>query len=183
MSDLLWKLTDEQAREVLERLYEHSDAIKNLIDSKAKEILQAVNVDEIAEDVFAALDSLDTETLFDRSGPHSSGYTSPDEEAYDMFDEELEPFETQIKNYHELNMFPDEKLYCMGVLKGIYRYDQEAISEFKEWASDAAQEFFYTILNDWRSRCNEPALVNEMMEFIRISCPAWSKDDPDEESE
>ena len=168
MSDLLSKLTDAQSRNVLHHLYTQGDAIMKLIDAMAKEILQEVDSEDIAEDVFEALDFLDTETLFGRSGPSRFGYTAPEEE--------LEPYLEQIKRYHELKMYAEECLYCMGVLKGIYRFEQESVSEYKDYAADVAEECFGVVLNDWRKSCGDPSLIDKMMEYLRTACPDWTKE-------
>jgi hypothetical protein len=176
VSYILSKLTDAQTHNVLQRLYAHSDAIRQLIDSSVKEILQEVDSEDVAEDVFAALDSLDMETLSGRSGRNAHGYTSPDEAAYEMFEEELEPFIEQITRYHELKMYTEECLYCMGVLKGMYRFEQETVSEYKDWAADVAEECFGVVLNDWRKSCGDPSLIAKMMEYLRTACPDWTKE-------
>jgi len=72
------------------------------------------------------LDSIDVRELWDRSGSHSDGYTSPEDMAMEMVEEELDPFSDQIVRYHNLGLHEEEKLYCMGVLKGLYRFEKEA---------------------------------------------------------
>ena len=59
---------------------------------EAEKLLGPVDPDEIAEDVFFALESIDVHELWDRSGSHSDGYTSPEYMAMEMVEEEIDQF-------------------------------------------------------------------------------------------
>jgi hypothetical protein len=50
-------------------------------------------------------------------------------------------------------MHQETKLYCMGILKGIYQYKEDSGSEFKDWATDVPGESFGYILEDMEKRC------------------------------
>ncbi|ODS31806.1 MAG: hypothetical protein SCARUB_03054, partial [Candidatus Scalindua rubra] len=49
-------------------------------------------------------------------------------------------------------MAEQAKQYCMGVLKGMYEYDKESQSEFKEWATDIPPECFSYLLDEWKKK-------------------------------
>ncbi|NQV01516.1 MAG: hypothetical protein HQ542_02640 [Bacteroidia bacterium] len=49
----------------------------------------------------------------------------------------------EVIRYLDLGMFPEAKVYCMGVLKGIYQYEQEAESGSKDWFADVPAECSY----------------------------------------
>lgn len=175
MDDLLSGLTPEQAREVLRRLCEGDGAIREAAAAEARAILEAVDVDDIAGDVFDALDSIDVHDLWDRAGPKRDGYVPPDEMAFEMVEEEIESFLDQARRYRELGMKREEKRVVMGILKGLYRYDQESRSEFKDWATDIAGECFGNILSRWRKGGKDKVLTTEMNQYIEDACPKWSK--------
>ena len=63
----------------------------------------------------------------------------------------------------------------MGVLQGIYRFDQESKTEFKEWAEDIPLERFGSLLDKWRKDRQSSNAITEMDEFIRDLCPNWAK--------
>lgn len=90
-----------------------------------------IDLDEVCGEVFFDLDMLDVHDLWDRSGESRYGYTSPDDAAVEMVEAELEPYSKKIERYFELKKLEEAKLYCMGVLKGIYRFSQESTSDFK----------------------------------------------------
>ena len=68
-----------------------------------------------------------------RSGRSRDGYTSPDEAAAEMIEAELQPFCDQFERYQELGMPEQELAYCMGVIFGLYRFERESESEFRDW--------------------------------------------------
>src|SRR4030042_779796 len=81
----------------------------------------------------------------------------------------------ELKRYQELSMDEEAKLYCMGILKGIYRFEKESESEFKGWATDAPREYFGSILSDWKKECKNPQDLKEMEDFLMENCPEWVK--------
>lgn len=40
--------------------------------------------------------------------------------AVEMVEEALKPYEDKVRQYQEMSMPDEAKLYCMGLLKGIY---------------------------------------------------------------
>jgi hypothetical protein len=175
MDDVLRQLTPEQALHVIRRLYEKDARTRQVVLATARSVLEAVDLNETAEEVFFLLDSISVEHLWDRSGPKRGGYTSPDQAAVDIIEEKLESFFDQVRKYRQLGMFPQEKTYCMGILLGIYRFDQESRSEFRHWAVDVPVECFGYLLNEWRKGCQNADPRNEMDEFVKNSCPKWAE--------
>ena len=175
LKSILDNITSDQAVQILKALWEKRSDLRTTIVKEAESLLGSVDPDEIAEDLFFALESIDVHELWDRSGSHSDGYTSPEDMAMEMVEEELAPFSDQIERYHNLGQHEEEKLYCMGVLKGLYRFDKEARSEFRDWASDVAGECFQFILNNWEKQKGNECFAGEMDEFIKVTCPKWAR--------
>ncbi|MBM4163296.1 MAG: hypothetical protein FJ222_02485 [Lentisphaerae bacterium] len=132
MKNLLSKLTGEQALDVLQRLAARQGDVADAILVEAKRVLAAVDVEEIADEVFNQLDGIAVEDCWDRAGRHRDGYTTPEDAAVQLIEEELQPFVAQIERYHSMGMAKQERDYCMGVILGSYRYEKESKSEFKE---------------------------------------------------
>ena len=171
------KLTPQQALEILKRLSQNEGKIGEAVRAEARTLLQAVDLDETADEVFFVLDSIDVEDCWDRSGSSRYGYTEPSEAAVELVEEELQPFYDQAARFRELNMPEQEMTYCMGVILGIYRYEHESKSEFREWAEDIPIECAGYLLTIWRER-NPKAVDAEaeaMDEFIRQRCPKWAE--------
>ncbi|MGQ0593856.1 MAG: hypothetical protein ACT4QB_14785, partial [Gammaproteobacteria bacterium] len=152
MHDVIKKLTAEQALEVVKRLSETGGKIQETVLAEARDVLSEIDLDETADEVFFVLDSIDVEDCWDRAGSSRNGYTSPDEAAVEMVDEALQPFLDQARRYHELGMREEEMTHCMGLILGIYRYEHESKSEFREWSVDVPLECAGDRLREWRDR-------------------------------
>lgn len=62
----------------------------------------------------------------------------------------------------------------MGILKGIYQYEEGSGSEFKDWATEVPRECFGSILRECTKSYNSKD-IKEMKSFIKKDCPGWSK--------
>ena len=175
MGDVISKLTAEQALKIVVRLGRKGGDIREAVLTEAMNVLTEIDLEETAGKVIAVLDSIDVQDCWDRSGGSRDGYTSPDEAAAEIIEEELQPFFDQVERYHEMGMPEQEATYCMGVIFGIYRYDRESKSEFREWSEDIPGECAGLLLDDWRKRNREKASIDAMHEFIRERCPEWAR--------
>ena len=174
MSDVIGKLTAEQALEIVEWLCRKGGDIRDAMVAEAMNLLTEFSLDETAENVFDALDLIDVQDCWDQAGRSRDGYTSPDEGAVDIIEEELQPFIDQVERYHELGMPEQEATYCMAVILGIYRFEHESKSEFKKLAEDLPAECAGNLLEEWRARNPAQGGIDAMYAFIRERCPKWA---------
>jgi len=144
------EISADDAFAILSRLAKEDPKIANRIEQIAMDYLSDVNSEDIASQVYFDLDSIKVEELWDRSGRTRNGYVEPDEMAFQMFEEALEPFLDEMKKYQNLSMFAEAKDYCIGILKGICRFEKDSLSEYKDWAVDAPADFFEQVLDDWK---------------------------------
>ena len=171
--NILEQITASDALAILNKLANEDKGIKTIIEKIATEYLSDVNLEDIAEEVFSELDSLYVEDLWDSSGDRSDGYIEPHERAMEMIEETIEPFMDEIKKYRKTKMFQEEKTYCMGILKGIYKYEKEASSEFCDWATDMPGEVFTSVLREWKKNNKNTDDLKEMESFIKKNCGEW----------
>lgn len=175
MRDVIKKLTPEQALEVVLRLRDKGGAIRDAVLAEARSVLMEIDPDEIADEVFFVLDAIDVQDCWDRAGRSRDGYTSPDEAAAELFDEQLQPYFDQAGRYHELGMTEEEATYCRGVILGIYRYAHDSKSGFREWSIDIPIECAGNFLTRWRERSQGSIAAKAMNEFIRDRCSNWAR--------
>jgi hypothetical protein len=175
MNDVISKLTGEQALIVIERLSRKGGELREAVIAEAMSALTEIDVLNTADEVFGVLDCIDVQDCWDRAGRSGDGYTSPDEAAAEIIEQELQPFFEQAERYHKLGMLEQEATYCMGVVRGIYRYERESKSEFREWSEDIPAECAGFLLGQWRERNRDAQSINAVREFIREHCPEWSK--------
>ena len=144
------EISADDAFAILCRLAKEDPKIAKRIEQIAMDYLSDVDIEDIASQVYLGLDSIKVEELWDRSGRTRTGYVEPDEMAFQMFEEALEPFLDEMKKYQNLSMFAEAKDYCIGILNGICRFEKDSTSEYKDWAVDAPPEFFGEVLDDWK---------------------------------
>lgn len=175
MKGLLEKIRPEEALKILKCLAKSDSNIKEKILTIAEVIIRDVDLERICDEVFFALDGIDVHELWNRSCSTSYGYISPEEMAVEMIEEELDKFSQEVIRLSELNMPKEAKFYCMGVLKGVYKYVHESKSEFKDWAVDVPEECFGYLLDKWRKRCEKKNDIKEMNIFLEKECSNWAK--------
>jgi hypothetical protein len=175
MDDVIGKLTGAQALELVARLSRRGDSLRRAVVAEAMSLLAEVDIDETADDVFAALDSIDVEECWDRAGKSRHGYTSPDEAATELIEAEVQPFFDQVERYHRLAMPDEEARYCLGVIVGIYRWERQSETEFRQWSEDIPAECAGGLLDEWRKRNPAEAGIAAMRALIAERCPEWAK--------
>ena len=168
-------ITPDDAFVILQTLAKEDKEIAKRIEQLAMEYLSDVDVEGIADDVYSALEFIDVHDLWDNAGPTRDGYVDVNELAWEMFEEALQPFLDELKKYQKLSMPAEAKYLCMGILHGLYRFEKESKSEFKDWAVDAPGEYFGTVLDEWRDNCDSSDELEEMQTFIQENCPKWAK--------
>lgn len=87
-----------------------------------------------------ALRSLDLDDLESRAGRHRGGYTSPTEAAWELLQEAVEPFLSDMKRQMELGLEREALEICKGVALGLYRIRGSRGDEFFGWAEDFPAE-------------------------------------------
>jgi len=175
IDDIFNKISPSEALEILNQIAKTDKKLKKRIIELAEELFRNVDVEAVCEEVFDELDAIDVHELWDRAGPKTDGYTSPEDMAVEMFEEALEPFLQELYRLLDLKMHQEAKLYCMGILKGIYQYEEDSGSEFKDWATDVPGETFGYILNEWKKKGINKKDKKEMKDFIGNECRNWSE--------
>jgi len=173
--DIFNKISPDEALEILKQIAKTDKKQKKRIIDLAEDLFRSVNIESICDDVFFALDGIDVHELWNRAGSKTDGYTSPEDMAVEMLEEMLEPFFQELFRLYDLKMHQESKLYCMGILKGIYQYEEDSGSEFKDWATDVPGECFGYLLGEWEKRCHNIKDKKEMKKFISNECPKWSE--------
>lgn len=175
MTELLSKLTGDQALQVLERLAAGDAGLAKKIEAEAKRHLSSVDIEEVADEVFESLDTIDVQDCWDRAESSRDGYTSSEDAALELIEDELQPFVDQAKRYHELDMLEQERHYCEGVILGLYRYEKESKSEFRNWSEDLPLDSADSLFRKWRERNDDAAMREAMAAFVRERCAEWAK--------
>ena len=168
-------LSGSDALAIIKILSDRSPKLAQEIDAIARELLSHVNMDEVAANVQMELEFIDVEDVWDKSGATSRGYVDPGDAAWERFEEALEPFQKEMDKYKQLSMLREAEITCQGILKGIYLFDKESSTEYKNWAIDAPGEYFGLILSNWKKLFPRQSGLSNMKAFLETHCPNWAE--------
>lgn len=175
MKDILQSISADEALSVLHQLVATSPAIRKKVEEIALTLLADVDVEDVADEVLWELESLVVEDVWDQSGSTRDGYVDPGDYAWQMFEDVLAPFLEQLRKCQKLSMNDQAKLYCMGILEGIHRFETDSTTEYKDWAVDAPGEYFVRIYNEWKKEAKRKKDITEVKSFIRDLDPEKAK--------
>lgn len=173
MENIIDQINEKEAYIFLKRLAEEDEDVKKRIEKIALDYWSEVEVSEIEGQVFFELESIQVEELWNRSGKKRYGYVEPSEEAWEMFREGLEPFIRQMRKYQNLSMHEEAKKYCLGILKGIYKFGKEEPTQFAEWATDAPYNYFEVVFDKWKEKHENEDDVEEVEDIIEKEMNDW----------
>jgi len=166
-------LSPDEALAILKHLAKEDADLARRIEQIGRKRLTGVDVEDIAEQVYSDLDTLPVEDVWERAGSSYGEYIEPGEAAWEMFEETLNPFMREMKRYQELSMRSEAKHYCMGILQGIYWFEKESQSEYKNWAEDVPSQHFHSIIDKWKESTTDPIDIAEVEGFVRSNLSNW----------
>jgi hypothetical protein len=137
--------------------------------------LSAVDPEEVAFGLYEELEFLKVEEVWDRAGPSARhGYVEPSKAAEQMMDEVIAPYLEELKKLQALGMNTQANGMCMGLLLGLYKFEHESTSEFKDWAVDVPGGLAWTVVDAWKAGSPGKADVAAVKEFIEDELYGWN---------
>jgi hypothetical protein len=171
--EIIDQLSHGQALAILKALAASDEQLANRIAEIGTAYLSRVDLEEVAAVLYDELDALEVEEVWDRAGKTRHGYVEPSEAAYQMVEEVIDPYLEQLKKYQKLGMSAEVSTLCKGLLLGLYQFDQESKSEFKNWAVDAPGEFASTVIEAWKAGQSVRKDVAALKKFIAEELGSW----------
>lgn len=163
---LLDSLNDYQAQLVLARLIYGDPALTARAEDCARDILQIVDSEEIADSLSHELSSVSIEEVWDTSGRTRTGYVDSSERAWEMLDDVLEPYRDEMMAYLQRGMAEESRLYCAGILLGIRRFQKSPGSGILDEVPDYCNSTFDTVLEEWEEAVGDAEQVRLLARFI-----------------
>ncbi|MEW6242963.1 MAG: hypothetical protein AB1497_01580 [Bacillota bacterium] len=167
----LEEVSGEDALVILRRLANEDKEIAAKIEKIVKEVLSEVDSESIAEEVFWDLSRIEVEELWERSGRTRNEYIEPVEMAWTMIEETLQEYLEQFDRLQRLLMFNQAKECLLGIIMGLYMFDTDSETQFKNWAVDVPEQFAQHIISEW-VKLNQDA-INDIRELLEERCPNW----------
>jgi len=174
-SRILESLTGSDALSILKILADRDERLAREIDAVAGELLGEVNVAGVAANVKDELESLDVDDIFDKSGARRDGYVDPGEAAFQMFEEALAPFLQDMERYRALGLPEQASACCLGILQGIYDFDKDSSTQYKEWGVDAPEEYFGQVANAWENIYHGKPPLLKLEGFVKEHGPDYAE--------
>ena len=139
-SSVLEKLDAAESASVLKALVDHHPELRSEAEALAREALGEVSLFSVADDVEDAVLQFDYDDLNSRAGGHSGGYVEPTEAAWELLEEAVEPFVSEMKRYLDLGLEEQSRDVCQGILLGLYRVRDGRSNDILGWAEDFPAE-------------------------------------------
>jgi hypothetical protein len=173
-SEVINQLSPADALAVLKALSREDKSIADRAAEIAIERLSVVDPEAVAFELYDELSLLEVEEIWERAGSTRHGYIEPGEAADQMIDEIVEPRLEELKRLHALGMKAQANRLCMGLLLGLYRFERESTSEFKDWAPDAPSSFAWTVLDVWKEGMPDQSDFQALEAFIENRLGGWN---------
>jgi hypothetical protein len=137
---ILQALRGDDALVILRRLADRDPEWAKVIQTMARDLLSAVDADDVAAEVLAELESLSVEEVWGRAGPRRHGYSDPGEVAAEMIDKALEPYADEIEHLIGLGLQVQADGLFRGILRGLYGVGIAPATRFRGEAADSVEE-------------------------------------------
>jgi len=170
-SKILNEINKTEALIILKVLADEDENICKKILQITKKHLSEIDIEEVALEIYSELEGIDIEELWANSGASQYGYVEPTGAAWEMVDATVKPFIDNLKRYKRLSLHEEFKRYCEGLLKGLYKFDKESKTQFKDYATDAPMEYFGIILDEWKKRQKSKRDIEEIEKFVKENFP------------
>lgn len=170
---IISQLSPEDALAVLKVLAGNDEQIAARIAEIAVAHLSDVVLEEVAFELYEELEFLEVEEVWDRAGSTRHGYVDPGEAADQMIHEVIEPYLKELKKLQALGMNLRANQMCMGLLLGLYQFEHESTSEFKNWAPDAPDSFAWAVVDAWKAGTPDRADIAALKAFIEDKLSGW----------
>ncbi|MDR1639501.1 MAG: hypothetical protein LBT59_07390 [Clostridiales bacterium] len=152
MQEHVGKLSDSQGMEVLMLLMEKEPRLTKKIYDLAIEVgetAKAVDADQVAEEIYSEIYSLDEDVLYSRSGRTRYGYVHIGDASYEMLEEAVEPFFDELKKRIAAGPDKSAKDYCIGLIRGLKKSDD--CNTVVEYSPDSINDYIHNVVRLWES--------------------------------
>ena len=173
--EVIDQLSSQDALAVLKTLADSDAQLAKRIAEIATEHLSEVDPQDVAEEVYYALESLQVEDVWDKAGSTRDGYVEPYEVVDEMIDGLMTAYFDELVRYQKLKMGDEAMSFCKGLLLGLYRFEYKCKTEFREWAPDYASSYAEEVLGKWQPKRVSQEALDEMNAFIQKQLPKWQR--------
>ena len=166
MKKLIQSLSADEAALVLKDMLENDSSLMKKAYEAATKITCNVDADAIMNKVFDKLNRLDLDDLSGRAGRTRHGYVEPTDAAWELFEEALDPFIDEMKKNQKRKLPTVAKVYCIGIIRGLWMYEEGSSSDFSGWVEDAPGEYVDTVIEEWKKGNPSSEDIADVMSIV-----------------
>ncbi len=134
--DLLKEMTGDKAAVVLRRLLKAHPELVPEARNLAQASVAAVDPESVATAVEDAVRSISDDELYGRSGRHEWGYVEPNEAAFELLEEAVQPTLDDMRRLIDLGQESAAIATCQGIVAGLYLVRDVHGHDTLEYADD-----------------------------------------------
>jgi len=172
---ILERLAPEEGNAILRLLLEEHPELRTEAEQLATDVIGASS-QEVADNLYHRLIGVDLDALNERAGAHSWGYVEPSEAGWELLEEEVDDFVSDMKRKAELGLISAAETVCAGIVEGLYRARNIQSDGALGWAPDFPAEKAFSVIKDFLDS-SEPAArgpaQNRLKEALSVSTPEW----------
>jgi hypothetical protein len=177
-TSVLERLTAHESAAVLKLLLERHQTLREEAEQIATELVSSPSVDEVAEDVLAAVSLIGIESVNARTGGRSWGYVDPTEAAWELLEEALEDVISDMKRRMELSLADAAEALCRGIVVGLRRAGEFGSDGALGWAPDFPAETACDVVGELLRACpakERKSTRDRLLDGLAQDVPDWSE--------
>ena len=172
-SSALERLSNNESARLWSQMLKRHPELRAEAEALALEMIIKVSPEGVAEDVIFALEGIEQEDIWGRSGTDQFGaYVDPGEAAYELCDEALEPFLEELKRLLALGLEAPALAQVEGLLLGLHGLEGKLPDDAEDYPADGG---VYGVLGTWAE--SSPAAVDSaLLAWVDKELPDWAED-------
>lgn len=177
-TSVLERLTAPESAAVLKLLLERHQTLREEAEQIATELVSSPSVDEVAEDVLAAVTPIGIDAVNARAGRRSWGYVDPTEAGWELLEETVGVFISDMKRRMELRLADAAVVMCRGIVVGLRRAEEFESDGALGWAPDFPAETACDVVGELLRACpakERKSTRDRLLDALAQDVPDWSE--------
>ena len=176
-TNILDNLSSSELATIFRTLLTRHKALVAEAEELAEELTAEANADDIAEEVFDRMTSLELDELNGRAGSTRDGYIDPTEAAWDICNEAIEDIVQDMYRRADIGQVDAAVEICCGIVQGLREAWKKNRGELLDYAEDFPHERGGTLVDEFLSKLSKAeseralALIGERLQG---DVPGWN---------
>jgi len=178
VTDILAHLDAGERAQVLAELLKRHPDLHEEAAGIARNVLNDVSVEGVAEEVASLVGGIEREELANRAGTHSWGYVEPGEAAWQLLDESIEAIRADMQRRYAAGDRTAAERVCAGIIAGLHSVDGTDDDGVLGWAPDFPAEaagWAFTLLLQMYPQRQRQAAGNRIVQASEEQAGGWAE--------